>query len=100
MSAGEMQLETDASGDVFASYVTNQSTGYCPEVRSWTAVEQALDQAGIDHFGRFDLECEFRRCQCGQINIVKDDLYECGVCGSELPPVWNMDAQSHPDPAK
>ena len=89
LSAGEMTLEIGRE-DVEVSYVTNQSTGYCPEPKSWKAVASALDNAGIERPSDFTAGCEFRRCGCGQINIVKNGVYECGVCESELPSEWNL----------
>lgn len=89
LSAGEITFEV-SDGKAIATYITNQSTGYCPEPVSWSAVASALDRAGIEHYGRFDLACEFRRCDCGQINIVKDGVFECAVCGGELCKLWNF----------
>ncbi len=89
LSAGEITFELVDDG-IDVSYVTNQSTGFCPESESWPAIAQALDRAGIGHAGDFDLKCEFRRCQCGQCNIVKNGVFECGVCGSELARRWNL----------
>ena len=89
LSAGEMTLETDPES-VDVTWATNQSTGYCPKPDSWSAVAAALDNAGIGHAGDFDLRCEFRRCSCGQINIVKNNVFECGVCSSELHRDWNL----------
>ncbi len=88
-SAGELTFDVRISG-VNVVYASNQSTGYCPEPESWNSVTAALDAAGIGHFDDFDMRCEFRRCQCGQINIVKDAIYECAICGSELPREWNL----------
>lgn len=83
LAAGEMTFSVSAH-DVDAVYVTNQSTGYCPEPESWFAVANVLDSAGIGHPETFDIQCIFRRCTCGQINIVKHEDYTCAVCGSAL----------------
>ena len=88
-SAGEMTFDIDDKA-VDVTYVTNQSTGFCPEPESWHSVARALDRARITHPDDFDMRCEFRRCTCGQINLVKNEVYECGVCGSELPREWNL----------
>lgn len=90
-SAGEMTFAVDRRrSSVEVVYITNQSTGYCPEPKSWAAVASALDAAGITHPGGFTAELIFRRCPtCGQINIVKDGWFECAVCGTGLPPEWN-----------
>ncbi|QDU41383.1 hypothetical protein Mal4_57500 [Maioricimonas rarisocia] len=91
LSAGEMSFDIDGNR-IVATYVTNQSTGFCPEPESWPSVAEALDRAGIGHSGGFDMACQFRRCACGQINLVKDGLFECAVCGAELAAEWNLDA--------
>src|SRR5262249_2946114 len=63
LAAGEMFF--DDAGRVVG--VSNQSTGFCPEVASWPAVAAALDRAGIRHPGRFTDAFEFRRCEaCGE----------------------------------
>jgi len=90
LSAGEITL-TVTDNEIDASYITNQSTGYCPQPASWPAVAAALDSAGIDHLDDFDVRCEFRRCVCGQINLVKNEVYECDVCGKNLSHDWNLD---------
>lgn len=89
-SAGVMWFE--AARTVRVERVTNQSTGFCPEPSSWTAVAAALDAAGIQHLGAFTQEIVFRRCpSCGQRNIVKDEWFHCAVCDAELPLEWNFD---------
>lgn len=88
-SAGEITFHVADNG-VEAVWVTNQSTGYCPEPESWEAVARALDSAGIGHPGRFGLTITFRRCpRCGQINIVKDEVFACDACRAPLPADWN-----------
>ncbi len=90
LSAGEITFEIDRSG-VSVSQVTNQSTGYCPEPESWPAVAAALDRAGLAHPGYWTTAFLFRRCPaCGMTNIVKDNWFECGVCDTELPVVYNF----------
>ena len=92
-SAGELTLaHHPRRRSVQVVYVTNQSTGYCPEPESWAAVEQVLDAAGITHPGRFSAAMVFRRCPgCGSTNIVKDGWFECAVCGAALSATWNYD---------
>lgn len=94
-TAGELiwQLAGDLVRIVSAS---NQSTGYCPEPASWVALEQALEQADLEFLEErpsgFDPAYEFRRCpQCGLINLIKQDWYECSVCEASLPLTWNCD---------
>jgi hypothetical protein len=90
LAAGEMFFRVTDSG-LEVVEVSNQSTGFCPEPESWAAVASALDRIGIPHPGRFTQEVSFRRCPaCGERNIVKDDWFVCGVCGADLPTVWNF----------
>jgi hypothetical protein len=90
LSAGEMFLSI-AGERVEVTEVSNQSTGYCPEPVSWSAVAAALDRAAVPHPGRFTTEITFRRCEaCGERNVVKDGWFVCGVCGVDLPSVWNF----------
>jgi len=85
LSAGEMTF-TILPGDVNVSWVTNQSTGYCPKPDSWPAVQAALKGAGITAPDDFSQALHFRRCpRCGSINIVKDNVFECAGCSSPLP---------------
>ncbi len=92
LSAGEMTFTLVPRG-VDVSWVTNQSTGYCPEPESWPAVGAALERAGLAAPDGFSLEFAFRRCpRCDTINIVKEGLLECGVCSGALPERWNLDA--------
>ncbi len=84
LSAGEMSFSI-AQNQIEVTYVTNQSTGYCPEPESWPAVAQALDKLGLSHPNGFSYEFVFRRCQrCQTINIIKEDWFVCAVCGCEL----------------
>jgi hypothetical protein len=90
LSAGEVFFSV-AGGTISVEEVSNLSTGYCPEPESWGAVGEALDRLGIAHPGRFSAEIVFRRCPgCGERNVVKDGWFVCGVCGGDLPRVWNF----------
>jgi len=90
LAAGEMTFEVDAP-DVWVAELTNQSTGYCPEPACWAAVTAALQRAGVKHPSGWTHAFVFRRCeQCGERNLVKDDWFECAVCSSDLPAVWNF----------
>ncbi|MFI6875040.1 hypothetical protein ACIBL6_16550 [Streptomyces sp. NPDC050400] len=72
--------------------VTNQSTGYCPDVASWAAVAGALDGIGLGRPDRFTHEVVFRRCPgCQEHNIVREGDFVCVFCGSDLPATWNVD---------
>jgi hypothetical protein len=93
-SAGEMAFAV-ISRSVSVSWVTNQSTGYCPEPDSWPAVGAALARAGIAGPGGFSQEFIFRRCpRCHAINLVKEGIFECGACGAALPEEWNLDCEA------
>ncbi|WP_433469809.1 S1 RNA-binding domain-containing protein [Spirillospora sp. CA-128828] len=98
LSAGEITFA--GSGESWrVSEISNQSTGYCPDLDSWTAVQAALGNAGLDHPGSFTVPFVFRRCmRCGQLNIVKDDHYACAMCDEPLPAAWNADAPGGPPP--
>jgi hypothetical protein len=90
-----------SAGEVFFTYgdrglevaeITNQSTGFCPEPESWLQVAKALDIIPLPHPLGFTIEFVFRRCfACNQINIVKEHLFLCAVCGKALPSAWNFD---------
>ncbi|WP_328807637.1 hypothetical protein [Nonomuraea antri] len=91
LSAGEISFAWDGTRWL-VSEISNQSTGYCPDVQPWTAVKAALLRAGIDHPDAFTRPIVFRRCpRCRQRNIVKDDDFACGVCQAPLPRIWNVD---------
>lgn len=87
-SAGEL---TFAIGhDVVVVESSNQSTGYCPEPESWPAVATALRGAGLAAPDGFSLPCTFRRCpKCANVTLVKEGVFECGECGTELPAAYN-----------
>ena len=90
LSAGEIELALERAP--FVVGVSNQSTGYCPEPESWSAVAAALDRAGIAHPGSFTEAIVFRKCtRCQQRNVVKDDDFTCAMCGAALPRTWNFD---------
>lgn len=94
-SAGEMAFAI-GKNDVHVAWITNQSTGYCPEPDSWPAVEAALARAELAAPDGFSPAFDFRRCpRCGSINIVKDGVFECGACSTPLPDKWNLD-ESYP----
>lgn len=90
LSAGEMTFAVDGK-QVSVMEVSNQSLGYCPELSSWPAVAAALDNSGLPHPSNFTGAYIIRRCEtCQSKNIIKDGIYECGVCQSSLPLKWNF----------
>lgn len=91
LGAGEITFDR-VRGVWVVEQISNHSTGYCPDLDSWSAVARALDDAGLDHPGHFTDPVAFRRCpHCRQRNLIKDDHFYCAVCGTELPHSWNFD---------
>lgn len=91
LGAGEMSFRRE-SGQWVVAEVSNQSTGYCPDISSWQAVTEALDAAGIEHPSGFTHEVVFRRCpSCSQLNIVREEDFICVFCDEDLPREWNVD---------
>ena len=90
LSAGEITFEI-SNDQVHFTWITNQSTGYCPEPESWPAVKNALDKAKISRPDEFSTKFIFRLCKkCNAINIVKDDWYVCIECDATLNNKWNF----------
>ena len=89
-AAGEMAFGRTPTGWAVRT-VSNQSTGYCPDPDSWSAVAAALDRIGIKHPNRFTYPVIFRRCpSCGERNIVRDGDFTCALCDCVLPLTWNF----------
>ncbi|MFI2433061.1 alpha/beta fold hydrolase [Streptomyces sp. NPDC018693] len=93
LGAGEVAF-TRAAGVWMPRFVSNQSTGYCPDGMSWLPVAAALRRAGVAAYSDgFHHEVVFRRCErCQEHNIVREDDFVCVFCGAELPETWNVDA--------
>ncbi|MFF3652690.1 hypothetical protein ACFYXV_29130 [Streptomyces sp. NPDC002181] len=95
LGAGEVSFYRDA-GRWVANEVSNQSTGYCPDVASWPAVAQALDQAALDHPDCFTHAVVFRRCPaCQEHNIVREGHFVWVFCDADLPRQWNVDPNAN-----
>ncbi|PWI08688.1 hypothetical protein DIZ27_21125 [Streptomyces sp. NWU339] len=91
LSAGEIGFLREA-GRWAVGDVSNHSTGYCPDVSSWSAVARALDDVELGRPSGFTHGVVFRRCpDCQEHNIVREEDFVCVFCGSELPEVWNVD---------
>lgn len=91
LGAGEMSFREE-SGQWVVGEVSNQSTGFCPDISSWPAVAKALDAAGIERPCGFTHEVVFRRCPaCGQLNVVREEFFVCVFCDGGLPREWNVD---------
>ena len=98
LSAGEIGFSRRGDGWT-VSLVSNQSTGYCPDLTSWDAVAGALDRVGLDRPGGFTHEVVFRRCPvCTELSVVKESHFVCVFCEGDLPAEWNVDlATGRPD---
>jgi hypothetical protein len=95
-AAGEISFEASApnANKVRVRRVSNQSTGYCPEPESFAEVVAALKRAGLTSPSGYEPACVFRRCEkCRQIALVKEEWYECALCGNSLPTRWNLDEE-------
>ncbi|MFB7330778.1 hypothetical protein FNH09_09250 [Streptomyces adustus] len=91
LSAGEISFVREADRWI-VSEVSNQSTGYCPDLSSWSEVARALDDIALARPSGFTHEVVFRRCpDCQEHNIVREDDFVCVFCGSDLPADWNVD---------
>jgi hypothetical protein len=90
LAAGEIAFRRDA-GRWSVTSVSNQSTGYCPDVTCWPSVATALDRLGVDRPAAFTTEILFRRCPaCGEINVVREGDLVCVFCDAGLPAAWNI----------
>lgn len=90
LSAGEITFNFEKEG-IEVSEISNQSTGYCPEPKSWNKVEFALNKIGIKHPGFFTKAYDFRYCEnCGNKNLIKENIFECLICEQELDIKWNI----------
>jgi len=91
LAAGEITFSFEKE-DVFVSEISNQSTGYCPKPASWEIVEFVLNTLVIEHPEYFTAAFEFRYCEhCETTNLIKEEIYECAVCGADLAVEWNFD---------
>lgn len=90
LAAGEIAFSLHADRWTVAS-ISNQSTGYCPDVTCWPAVASALDRLAIARPTAFTTEILFRRCPtCTELNIIRDDDLVCVFCEAGLPAAWNI----------
>jgi hypothetical protein len=93
LAAGELSFAILKHG-VQILWITNQSTGYCPEPSCWIAVASAVRRAGADPPDGFSQTFDYRRCEhCQTITIIKDGLFRCEVCRAKLPELWNLAAK-------
>ena len=100
LAAGEVGFECD-SGRWTVAEVSNQSTGYCPDLGSWQAVAEALDRAGLARPAGFTKEVVFRRCpSCRELNIVREENFICVFCDEDLPLEWNVEGATRQPPMR
>ncbi|NVJ22848.1 hypothetical protein HUW62_16635 [Myxococcus sp. AM011] len=93
LAAGEIRFRDDSPQPSVVE-VTNLSTGYCPDVTCWAAVEGALNRAGLRPPSGFTTKMLFRRCTaCGQVTLVKDGWFVCVFCDADLSSSWNVGAR-------
>ena len=91
LSAGEITFNFDEKA-LYIGAITNQSTGYCPKPQSWKYVNLALDKIKIEYPDYFTQAYEFRYCEnCGNKNLIKEEIFECAICGAKLELEWNID---------
>lgn len=87
LGAGEAQF--DSAGDV--RWLSNYSSGYCPDASCYPDVREAFLGAGMDPPPSFSHAVVFRKCpSCGERNVIKDDDFACSLCGSAVPAEWNF----------
>ena len=90
LSAGEITFSFE-NGKIFISEISNQSTGYCPRPASWEIVAIVLDQTDLEYPQSFTKAFEFRYCEnCHATNLIKEEIYECVLCGTDLDAEWNF----------
>ena len=92
LGAGEIGVERSGAGWA-VTQISNQSTGYCPDLECWAAVAAALDRVGLVRPAGFTQEVVFRRCsECAELNVVREEFFVCAFCENDLPKQWNLDA--------
>ena len=87
LTAGELTFGAAAT----IARASNHSTGYCPDVDSFAALEKALRDAGLQPPRAFSPALVFRRCpRCRELNVVKGGWFVCAMCDADLPEEWNV----------
>ncbi|MBK6576594.1 MAG: hypothetical protein IPG17_10425 [Sandaracinaceae bacterium] len=90
LAAGEVEFALDGE-DGEVQFLSNNSSGYCPDVACLPAVLRALRVAGAVAPEGFTVSVPFRRCDaCGERCTVKDSFYFCDLCEAPLSPEWNF----------
>jgi hypothetical protein len=94
-AAGEVGFWLE-NGSLDISYVSNQSTGYCPEPSSWSAWKEACLQTDIQPPDNWSVAFQFRRCPaCKSIQLIKEEDWFCAICDTALPEQWNLLDERH-----
>ncbi|WP_338767234.1 hypothetical protein WAF17_05420 [Bernardetia sp. ABR2-2B] len=92
ISAGEISFLIEGKDKISISEISNQSTGYCPKPESWKFVNEVLSKLEIEYPNYFTVDFDFRFCtNCQTINLIKEHIFECQVCGNDLDSEWNFD---------
>lgn len=87
LAAGEVEFALD--GEVL--FLSNNSSGYCPDLACLPAVLRALRVAGAGAPQQFTVSVLFRRCEaCGERCTVKDSFFFCDLCDAPLSREWNF----------
>ena len=81
LAAGELTIEVDKQHvEIFE--ISNQSTGYCPHVNSWSVVEEVLSKMGMVYPDYFTSAFTFGYCDtCQKPSILKGFDDNCSRCG-------------------
>ncbi|AFM06300.1 hypothetical protein Fleli_3998 [Bernardetia litoralis DSM 6794] len=91
ISAGEISFLIEKKDKISINEISNQSTGYCPKPESWKYVEKVLSKIEIEYPNYFTLAFDFRLCtNCQTINLIKEQVFECQMCETELDLKWNF----------
>ena len=91
-SAGEICFQIVNHFSLSVDWISNQSTGYCPEPSSWKSVESCMMSLEIAIPNGFRPAYQFRRCTtCDNLNLIKDNWFVCSLCNADLPQEWNCD---------
>ncbi|MFY0606404.1 MAG: hypothetical protein JXR10_06810 [Cyclobacteriaceae bacterium] len=84
LAAGELIVDF-IGNELSIAEITNLSTGYCPSPSCWPAVKLALEKTDIQFPDYFTNSYIFGICDnCGNRQVIKDDVYGCYNCGETL----------------
>lgn len=90
LCAGELTLSLEGEQWI-VDEVSNQSTGFCPQVESWSVMDEVLSGLGCAYPQWWTMACEFRTCEaCQALVLVKEGWFECVFCQAALPSEYNV----------